>query len=455
MLSCPLEELLYGGAAGGGKTDALLGDFAAGIERYGGAWKGVIFRRSFPMLEEIELRSLEIFGPTYGTKCYSIGNKKWKFPTPNGTASLKFSFLDKDKDTQNHQGQQYTWVGWDELTQWPTPFCYTYLFSRLRSPKRMAGAKVPCYFRATTNPGGPGHTWVKHRFVDPAPAKHVIEEKMGDMMHRRVFIPAKVTNNLILMKNNPMYIYRLDQLSDPVLRVALKEGRWDIFAGQAFPEWNPAIHVIPSHKVPDGVTMWRSMNWGYAKPYSCLWFYADLDGNVIVCNQLYGQGDQVNEGSRESCETIRQKIETIEAENDWWVPMGYLDPQCWEADDSPLIFDKLGGAKLGWVKWSKGPHSRKVQKQMVHEYLQVINGESRLKFMDRCESIIRTLPALPLDEGNIEDVDTDAEDHDYDALRGGLVKRVFTRQERRRAWAQKARRHYQLQTETQSPYGSW
>lgn len=333
MLSCPYEEILYGGAAGGGKTDSLLGDYAKGIEKYGEDHKGVIFRRTYPMLEELESRSLQIFGPAYGQKCYSLGNKKWKFP--NG-ATLKFRFLEKKKDTLNYQGQQFNWIGFDELTQWPDDYCYEYLKTRLRSP---SGA--PCTIRSTSNPGGPGHLWVKEFFeIGKTPPLTPIVNRNGRI---RIFIPAKVQDNLILMHNDPLYVERLDEISDPVLRLALKDGNWDVFAGQAFPEWRQHIHVVPDSPVPDGVTMWRACDWGFEKPYCVLWFYADYDGNVTVCNEIYGKGDGVNAGSHEAASVVRQKIETIENENNWWVPIGYLDPQCWAShDDTPSVFTGIG-----------------------------------------------------------------------------------------------------------------
>jgi len=437
MLSCPYDIVLYGGAAGGGKTDALLGDFAAGIEAYGAAWQGVIFRRTFPMLDEIERRSLEIFAPVYGAKCYSVGKKRWEFP--NGSR-LTLAFLDADEDCLNYQGKQFTWVGWDELTQWPTDYAFNYILSRTRS-----AAGAPCYTRATSNPGGPGHSWVRDFFVAPTrPGTPIVTEgrdAFGNVVRRtRVFIPAKLTDNRILLENDPLYFDRLNQLSDPVLRSALRDGNWDIFQGMAFTEWDANIHVIPSAPVPDGVPMWRSLDWGFDKPYACLWFYADYDGNVVVFNELYGQGDQVGKGSREPASVVREKIEAFEATNSLWVPSGYLDPQCWAAhDDVASIYQNLGGARMNWQAWAKGPDSRVNHKQVVHDYLKIVNGSSRLKIMDRCKHLIRTLPALPRDPHNREDVDTKAEDHAYDALRGGLVRRVLNREERRRTFGLRTR----------------
>lgn len=448
MLSCPFEELLYGGAAGGGKTDALLGDYASGIEQYGRAWKGVLFRRTYPMLDEIERRSLEIFGRAYGERCYSIGKKEWNFP--NG-ATLQFRFMEKHKDTLNYQGQQYAWIGFDELTQWPDEYCYNYLWSRQRSAK---GAK--CYFRATTNPGGPGHHWVRSRFIDPQPPLTPIVEEMPDgTKMTRVFIPAKVTDNIELMANDPMYVNRLQMLSDPTLRSALLDGNWDIFAGQAFSEWDPRVHIVDDHPVPEGCPIWRACDWGYEKPYAVLWAYADYDGNVTIANEMYGQGELPNQGSREPAPVVREKIQTLEKELSWWVQIGYLDPQCWAQHDSePSIFERLGGSGMGWQPWSKGPNSRKNQKQVVHDYLKVVNGKSRLRIMRRCRNLIRTLPALALSETDVEDIDTDGEDHAYDALRGILVRRVTTKDERARLNAMRTRHRYK-RAKIMSRFGGW
>ncbi len=342
-------------------------------------------------------------------------------------------FLDKRKDVYQYQGHAYTYVGWDELTQWPDDFAYNYLFSRVRSAK---GA--PCYIRATSNPGGVGDGWGRCRVIGPAPAMTPIREigydNDGKEVERmRVFIPAKLADNQILMKADPMYMDRLDQLSDPVLRSALKDGNWDVFSGQAFTEWDHDIHVTESRMAPEGVTMWRSCDWGYEKPYCVLWFYADYDGNITVFNEIYGDGGKSNQGSREPASVVREKIEAFEAENNLWVPIGYLDPQCWAAHDSgPSIAENLGGTHLNWQPWSKGPNSRRIQKQVVHDHLKVVNGKSRLRIMDRCTNLIRTMPSLPLSERDHEDIDTDSEDHAYDTLRGGLVKKVLTRDERRR-----------------------
>jgi len=430
LLTCPYFEVLMGGAAGGGKSDALIGDFAAGIEQYGAAWRGVLFRRTFGMLEEIETRALEIFSAVYGSKCYSVGKKIWTFP--NG-ATFKLRYLDDHKDTLEYQGKSFTWAGFDELTQWPDDYCYNYLFSRVRS-----AAGAPGYIRSTSNPGGPGHQWVKKRFIDPAPPRTPIIEWGTDIdgnavRRARVFIPAKLADNRILVNNDPGYFDRLNQISDPTLRSALRDGNWDVFAGMAFHEWDRAVHVVPASPVPEGVKLWRACDWGYDKPYCVLWFYSDFDGNVVVFNEMYGKGAKDGMGTKESAKDVRAKIESYEALNNLWVPLGYLDPQCWaEHDTVDSIYHNIGGTRLNWQKWEKGPGSRINQKQVVHDYLRVVNGHSRLRISERCPNLIRTLPSLPACPRDREDVDTSSEDHAYDALRGGLARRIMTVDDRRR-----------------------
>ncbi len=449
---CRITECFYGGAIGGGKTDWLIGDFGAGIEQYGSAWNGILFRKTYDELEHVEKRCRELFGSIYGIECWSASRRTWSFPSG---ATLKLRYLDKDIDVERYQGHEYTWAGFDELTQWSTDYCYTYLFTRLRS-----ASGAPCYLRGTSNPGGVGHCWVKDRFMSfgdgrPCPPGTIQRIRQDDgSIHKRVFIPAKLEDNQILLQNDPGYRSRAMQISDPVMRRALLEGDWDIFAGQAFPEWNKDIHIIPNQKAPKGAEIWRSMDWGYEKPYCCLWLYPDYDGNVTVCNESYGSGDKIGQGSRESAKLVRQKIERIENDHEWWVKTGKLDPQCWaQHDDEPSIFDNLGGAAMGWEPWSKGPGSRVSQKQMVHQMLAVTNNKSQLRIMKRCHNLIRTLPALPRSLTNLEDVDTNAEDHAYDALRGALAKKIYTREERRKIYSMQNKIKQRDQKTRFSKYG--
>lgn len=346
-----------------------------------------------------------------------------------GEATLKLSSIDDEIKVIDHQGHQYSWIGMDESTQWPSDAVLEYLLTRLRSPKEVEGLGrgAPTYVRLTANPGGVGHNWVKDRFrigigEDMSPFE--VKDSKG-RSYQRVFIPARLKDNLILMKNDPTYESMLDGISDPILRRALRDGDWNIAAGAAFPEFRPDIHIVNRTEVPDGVRIWRSCDWGYDKPYCVLWFYADFDGNVYVINELYGQGPKVNKGSREDPEAVAARIKEVEIRNGWDVKHGFLDSQCWAQQGGRTIAQMLThspSGKLFWRPWPKGPGSRKIQKQVVHNYLRVINETSRLFFYARCKHLIRTISTVPLDIRDPEDVDTNSEDHAYDALRGGLAE---------------------------------
>ena len=422
FVQCPAFEVLYGGAVGGGKTDALLGDFAAGLGQ-GSKWRGVFIRRYFTDMDDVIHRSMEIFGPVFGEKCYSGSKYQWNFP---GGECLQFRALEKDMDVYKFQSKAWAWIGWDELTQWASPFPYTYLMSRLRSAK---GAKVRV--RAATNPGGVGHAWVKARFIDPMPpgVGHQVRTTENSVPYWRVFIPSKLEDNKILMDNDPGYGDRIYEINDPALAKALREGRWDIIAGAAFPEWDPDTHVIDTAPMPTSKPIWRSLDWGYDTPYGGIWLFPD-DGDVIVGHEIYGWSGVPNVGTREAPSEVRSRIENYESLHEIYVPFGYLDNQCWEprSGAGPIV-KELGGRELGWRPWPKGPHSRIQQKQALHQFLSSTNGRSRLKIMRCCHHLIRTLPILPRDHKNPEDVDTLAEDHLYDALRAALTKKTPTRKE--------------------------
>jgi hypothetical protein len=427
--ACPYEVILYGGAAGGGKSDWIIGTQAQREQAYGANYRGIIFRRSYPQLEEIESRALELFTPIYGSGIYRAGRKQFDFPS-GGT--LKLRSIEDDKDVYKYIGHQYTDINWDELTMWPNDFAFNYLMSRLRS-----AAGVPCRVRAATNPGGPGHHWVKRMFLkkedgftdQPRFEPQTVVGRSGSML-RKVFIPAKLSDNKVLMKNDPAYADRLDAIADPNIRRALRDGDWDILAGAALPELRGEVHLIRNVTPPPGVDTWCSCDWGYTKPYSVGFFFRNYDGCVVQWAELYGMGSKENEGNRESPARVMEKILHLEKEfgvicHERWLDAQHFNPE----PGSPSIADMLGGAQLGWRPWAKGPGSRQARKTKLHEFLAVINGASRFVMCERCVHTWRTLVSLPLDPRNPEDVDTDAEDHCYDMVCGGLMKDVKTKAE--------------------------
>ena len=185
--------------------------------------------------------------------------------------------------------------------------------------------------------------------------------------------------------------------------------------------------------IPTDRPVWRSLDWGFVEPYCCGWMFPDNEGGVILGQELYGWSGEPNVGTQEPPGEVRKKIESFESLNGIYVPMGLLDSQCWDQQGHPTTIAKeLGGREMGWRPWPKGPHSRVQQKQLLHQFLAVVNGKSRFKVMRNCVHTIRTMPILPRDKKNIEDVDTNSEDHLYDMIRGGLTKKVRTREQIRK-----------------------
>lgn len=264
---CP--ELLYGGARGGGKTDYLIGDWLQDVDVYGPLWQGIIFRRSFdPELIETMRRAAQIFPLTGGN--YSSQHRQWEWP--NG-AILRLRYLDNDADAMRYQGHSYTWVAWDELTQWPSDDGYRFLFGSLRSP----GGPVPTMrVRATANPGGPGHDWVKARFSIrdyPHGFEPVVDPDTG---MRRMFIPSRVYDNKILLAHDPGYINRLRGVGTTARVQAWLEGDWSIIDGGQIlrREWWRKWGV---GKPPVPLTSDQHGRWRDGKPPECEHILMALD----------------------------------------------------------------------------------------------------------------------------------------------------------------------------------
>jgi hypothetical protein len=398
-------ELFYGGAAGGGKSDYLLIDFLNGIE-HGSAHRGVLFRRTYPELQELIRRSYEIYPRLgHGGAQFSKSDKIWTFP---GGATLRFAQMESDADVHKYQGHQHTWQGWDELTNWPTDYPYVYMLSRLRSAE---GIKVRV--RAAGNPGGAGHAWVKARFIDgKEPERLYIDEDHGQT---KVFIPAKLSDNAILMEADPGYADRLKMLP-PHLQRAYLEGDWDIFSGQAFDEWRYDRHVIKPFKLEPHWVRFASMDWGYQKPFSIGWWAITGDGRFIRYREWYGcEATERNKGLKMAAETVaRQSFEMSAGEG---VDQMVADPAVWsKIDDTPSIAEIFADA--GW-KMERANNDRRSGLQRMHDLMKTNghDGLPQLLVFATCTAFIRTIPLMTIDSKKMEDVDTTGEDHVYDEAR--------------------------------------
>lgn len=283
LLACDIYEVFFGGARGGGKTDGMLGDFAAHAIAHGGHASGVFFRRTARQLEEVIHRAQAIY-PRLGGH-WVKSTLTWDFKRgPAAGARLKMRHLWDEADAENYMGHAYTWVCFEEMTNWPTPAALDRIRATLRSAH---GVKVK--FRGTGNPGGPGHNWVKARYVDPAPAGYqpIADARSGEF---RVFIPARLDDNPALQASDPGYAGRLRAVGAAPLVRAWLHGDWSIVAGGFFDDvWRPDRHVLAPFAVPPTWRRARSFDWGSAAPAS-LGLWAESDGTVLANGLWFPRG---------------------------------------------------------------------------------------------------------------------------------------------------------------------
>lgn len=430
FLSRPEYEVLYGGAAGGGKSDAMLIEALrqVGIPHY----KGIIFRKTYKQLEELIDRSRTLYGAAFPRARYNSTAHCWQFPSG---AKVYFGNMQRVADRTNYQGKAYDFIGFDELTHF-TWDEYSYMFSR----NRPTGPGTRVYMRATANPGGIGHGWVKERFITAAPAGktvwelaniHMPDGSIKKMQRSRTFIPSTVFDNRALLENDPQYLASLAMLPEAE-RQALLYGNWDSFSGQVFTEWRNDpdhytdrlwTHVVEPFPVPKHWRIWRSFDFGYSKPFSVGWYTADEQGKIYRIKEYYGCTGTPNVGLRLDPSAIAREIKKAE-DNDPALRgrsiTGIADPAIFDRQRGDSVADLM--AKEG-IFWSPGDHTRLAGKMQFHYRLAFDErGIPGLQVFSTCRNFIRTIPALVYDEAHVEDINTDMEDHIYDECRYLLME---------------------------------
>ena len=401
FLAAPETDVLYGGAAGGGKSYAMLIDPLRYAHR--AAHRALILRRSMPELRELIDKSRELYPRAFPGCKYREVEKLWNFPSG---AKVEFGFLERDADVYRYQGQAYSWIGFDEITHLPTEFGWNYLASRLRT----TDPEITPYMRCTANPGGIGANWVKKRYIDPNPPH---ESFKGEDGLSRKFIPARLDDNPYLATDG-RYEQMLKALPD-VQRRQLLEGNWDIAEGAAFTEFDSEAHVITPFAIPIGWERVKGIDYGYASESACVWGCVDpSDGTLIIYRELYLKGL--------TGEDLGHLITEMELDDPFSVP-GVLDTAAWAKTGAtgPTVGEAL--IKTGH-KLRRADKARIPGKIQIHEYLKLRqNGRPRLQIFNTCPNLIRELQSIPLDKSNPEDVDTHASDHAYDALRYLIMSR--------------------------------
>lgn len=415
-----VTELFFGGAVGGGKSDFLLGDFGQDVPEYGAAWRGVLFRKTYPQLDELIQRSKTIY-PAWFPGCnWRASDNAWCFP--NG-AELKMRHMEDRDGWMNYWGHQYTWIGWDELPSWPDLSAYNKMKARLRSAHGVPNMRI----RSTGNPGGPGHHAVKQYFsIDTHPMGG--EVFGSDDGTTRLFVKSRLADNRILLDNDPGYQHRLRGLGSEALVRAWLDGDWDVVEGAYFDCWRADLHVLRPIELPEHWTRFASFDWGSARPFSVGWWAVaseDFDagatvvprGSLIRSREWYG-AKSANVGLKLTVEEVAEGI--LKREGGQAPEYRVADPAIYISDGGPSMAERF--AKAG-VAFRRGDNKRVPGWDQVRRRLVGENGKPLMYIFSTCADTIRTLPALQHDTNKPEDVDTDNEDHAGDDVRLACMSR--------------------------------
>lgn len=482
---CPCNTIMLEGTRGPGKTEAQIMFFRRFVGLgYGSFWRGIIFDREYKNLDDIVAKTKRWF-PKFndGARFLSSGKDlKWVWPTGE---ELLIRAAKKLTDYWNYHGQEFPYIGWNELTKYPTPDLYDMMLSCNRSSyipeenkvlidgdlyKRTGQVKLlhtpqigemdyqlpelPLVVFSTTNPFGPGHTWVKKRFIDVGHPGQIIKtitnvfnprtQKREDVIRTQVRIFGSYRENRYL---SPEYVATLESMTDPNKRKAWLKGDWDIVGGGALGDlWGPHL-VLPRFVIPKTWRVNRSLDWGSSHPFSVGW-WAEANGEAVmlpdgtyICPrpgslirifELYGSTNiGSNKGVLWSSVKLARKILEIE---EMLLTQGWIANRPWagpadgsiydvhdhdESGPSETIGSKMEGIGVSWLRADKSAGSRKIGLQLIRDRMEASKtGDGPgIYFMDNCAATKEILPYVPRDEEDLDDVDTESEDHLYDEVR--------------------------------------
>jgi hypothetical protein len=453
FLKCNIFEALYHGTRGPGKTDGLLWAFAklVGIG-HGAAWRGIIFRQSYPQLADVQAKSEKWFRLGFGNKAkFNKSKMTWEWETGE---VLMFRHMNNASDYWNYHGHEYPFIGWEELTNWANDECYKAMFSCCRSSTK----GVPRMVRATTNPYGAGHNWVKDRFRlhgEWWKTQIIMDAKdeLGRAEPPRIAIHGHISENKILLEADPDYCRTvIAAAANPAMAKAWLNGSWDIVSGGMFGDvWDKNIHIVRPFKIPDSWKIDRSFDWGSSAPFSVGWWaqsdgsdYRDADGklkstvrgDLFRIAEWYGWNGKPNKGVNMLATDISAGI--VKREKRWgWigrVKAGPADSAIFAAENGNCIATDMekpvkleDGSKhkgIRWLRADKRPGSRKTGWEQIRKYMAAAKPppigpreNPGLFIFNTCEQFVRTVPTLPRDADDMDDVDTGAEDHIGDEVR--------------------------------------
>jgi len=441
FLSCPVFEVLYEGTRGPGKTLTLIMDFAREVGKgYGKAWRGVLFRRTYGDLDDVVRKIEETFPKMFPGFRFKKSKSDYAAVWPTGETLLLRHMMDEN-DYESYHGHEYPWIGFEELTQWEDDKCYKLMFSCCRP----TAPGIPCRVRATTNPYGVGHSWVKKRFNLPQGRGRVIKEPKAPA---RVAIHGFLKENFVLLHTAPEYESQIAMAAtNSAQEKAWTEGSWEVNAGGMFDDlWDPQYHVLPdfpAKMIPRGWRITRAYDHGQSHPFAVGWWLESngepimykgqimgrVRGDLILFDEWYGTNGQSQGGVRMEASRIADGI--LDRERDMGltgrVMPGPADTEIWSKDSrgtglAPV--DDMRDKGVYWERADKSSGSRKRGWQMMRSRLTQakpsVDGTREkpgLFVCSRCKYWIEYVPPMPRDKVDLDDVPEKYEDHMGDMTR--------------------------------------
>lgn len=463
-LTAPCNHVIFEGTRGPGKTDTQLMRFRMRVGLgYGKFWRGIIFDRQYRNLDDLISKSQRWFGEFDDDAVFSGagGGGRWRWPTGE---ELLFRHIKKPGDYWLYHGHEYPYMGWNELTKYPTSELYDTMMSCNRSSFRPEDypqidedgneyllPPIPLEVFSTTNPFGPGHNWVKRKFIDAAKPGEVVRrvinvfnprtQEREDIERTQVRIFGSYKENIYL---DPQYIAGLEEIKDVNKRRAWLWGDWDVISGGAFDDlWDSDIHVVPRFRVPKSWRCDRSFDWGSTHPFWVGWWaltngesvtlndgrkFQPPANSLILFNEWYGTNEIGSNkglmmGAKEIAQGIVSREEQLEVTKYVNGPIygGPADNQISNVNErsTDTIEKLMADNGVVWTDSDKSQGSRKIGLQLFRDRLECsLRGEGpAIYFMSHCTATISLIPVLPRDEDDQDDVDTDAEDHPWDGTR--------------------------------------
>jgi len=469
FVSCPIFEIIMEGNRGGGKSLAMLMKFLIHVDKgYGSAWKGIIFRTEFKPLEDIIKKSKEYIPKIFPKARFMKSKDRMCWEFEDGEVLYFRHGKTGDDAQENFVGHEYVFIGFEELCNWADSDFYDIMKTSIRSTTK----NIPKYIVSNTNPYGVGFAWVRKRFIDPDPiGGKVITDEFGQ---KRVRIHSSLAENTALMEADPNYINTLRSIKNKARRLAWLSGSWEINSGGFFENfWNEDYHFIDPFIIPRTWIIDRTMDWGYAKPFSIGW-WAESDGTPIIyedgtrvptakgdlfrIHEWYGCTDDESDGfnkglkltSQAVAEHIKRTDEAILKKYKNPVRPGYADSQIFQKHGVECIADSMAAVGVIWKKVRKGAGSRTGGLQVFCDYLETtilkLNPDYYVekgygdKFIDIKTLKVKSIDKLPMiqifnncinfkniitniqtNPKNPDDVDPNGPDHLIDEVRYRLT----------------------------------